>query len=157
MYILNLYQGRGWCGCRLDCGWPDEDIWRKRMKSFYLVIDRFKNKRRPRTHQKAYHENLEIRLRPGTGIGQSGALKRNKSSWCPKLNYFRCVARWDVSGATYVKLLLLALLGCIAKHRNLLMDTSSFGDSRLFVCLAHAPTLLPLSSFSLPLLLKATH
>lgn len=61
---------------RLDCGWPDEDIWHKWMKSFYLVIDHFKNKRRPRTHQKAYHENLEIRLSPGTGIGQSGALKK---------------------------------------------------------------------------------
>lgn len=59
---------------------------------FYLVIDHFKNKLRPRTHQKVYHENLEICLSPGTGIGQPGALKRNKSSWCPKLNYLRCVA-----------------------------------------------------------------
>lgn len=133
------------CCYRLDCGWPDEDIWHKWMKSFYLVIDHFKNKRRPRTHQKAYHENLEIRLSPGTGIGQSGALKRNKSSWCPNLNYFRCVARWDVSGATYVKLLLLPVptAGFTWVYREasrFAYGHSSFSDSPLFVCLAHAPT-----------------
>lgn len=127
---------------RLDCGRPDEDIWHKWMKSFYLVIDHFKNKRRPRTHQKAYQENLEIRLSPGTGIGQSGALKRNKSSWCPNLNYFRCVARWDVSGATYVKLLLLAVPRC-----RLLTWVYRKASRLSFVCLPSSCTHPPCSPF----------